>query len=169
MEVRGKSCIPAKGNFILASNHLSNLDPPVLAVACPRRLAFAAKKELFFNRFLSGYFKAVGAVPVERKKAGVQTVRKLIKVIRSGPLLIFPEGTRGAGLERAYAGAGFLCQKAKVPVIAAKLSGTDKVKLKPNFFSSKEKIKIIFKLANIGNCTTPEEVTQKIIETIKNC
>jgi len=47
MEVRGRSHIPRRGGFLLASNHVSYLDPPLLGAACSRRLSFMAQVKLF--------------------------------------------------------------------------------------------------------------------------
>lgn len=167
LEVKGKDCIPDKKNFILASNHLSNLDPPILASVCPRRVNFAAKKELFIKPF-DLYLKGVGAIPVERKKISIQTLRNLIKVLRRGSLLIFPEGSRGAGLEKARAGVGFIYKKSQVPVIAAKISGTDKIFVPGRSFPKRVKIKVIFRrVEGLDSFQSSQDLTAKITETIE--
>lgn len=169
LEVKGKNCIPNKGSFILASNHLSNLDPPLLASVCPRRLAFAAKKELFRSKVFALYLNLVGAVPIERKKTSIQTMRLLLGSLKVRPLLIFPEGTRRAGLENIQAGAGFLYKKSKVPVIAAKISGTDKFLSQGNSFFKKTRLEVVFKaVEGLNSSQSAQESAIKIAEAIKN-
>lgn len=169
LEVIGRECIPAKGSFILASNHLSNLDPPLLSSACPRQLAIVAKKELFKTKIFSFYFKNVGTIPVERGKITIQTMRALLKALEKKPILIFPEGSRGAGLSKAQKGAGFLCKKAKVPVVVARIFGIDQILPSGKTFPRRKKVKLVFKLVeNIDFSEKSGQINKKIIDTIEN-
>jgi 1-acyl-sn-glycerol-3-phosphate acyltransferase len=169
LKVVGRGCIPKKGSFILASNHLSNLDPPLLSSACPRQLAIIAKKELFKTKISSFYFKRVGTIPIERGKITIQAMKTLVKILEKKPILIFPEGSRGVGLKNAQKGAGFLCKKAKVPVIAAKIIGTDQILPPGKVFPKRKKVKLTFKLVeNINFSEKSDKINQKIINTIEN-
>ncbi|MFO8053386.1 MAG: lysophospholipid acyltransferase family protein [Candidatus Omnitrophota bacterium] len=169
LEVVGRECIPNKGSFILASNHLSNLDPPLLSSACPRQLAIVAKKELFNNKIASFYFKRVGTIPIGRGAITAGTMRILIKTLAKKPMLIFPEGSRGAGLENAQKGAGFLCKKAKAPVIAARIFGTDQILPPGKTFPKRKKVKLVFKpVENIDFSEKSDKINEKIVEAIKN-
>ncbi len=168
LEVEGRDCVPKEGSFILASNHLSNLDPPLLASVCPRQISFVAKKELFKNIFFKFYLKAVGAVPVERKKISIKTMRSLINTLKVKPLLVFPEGSRGVGLNQVYSGIGFLCRKGNVPVIAAKISGTDKILPPGKAFPKREKVKVVFDpVEGIDYSQSPKEITARVVQVIK--
>jgi 1-acyl-sn-glycerol-3-phosphate acyltransferase len=169
LEVIGRECIPEKGSFILASNHLSNLDPPLLSSACPRQLAIVAKKELFSNKIASFYFKKVGTIPVERGKITTKTMRMLIETLDKKPILIFPEGSRGAGLEKTQKGAGFLCRMAKVPVIAAKIIGTGQILPPGKIFPKRKNVRLVFKpVENIDFSEKSAQINKRIVETIKN-
>jgi len=157
IEVRGRENVPKKGPFILAGNHLSNLDPPLLAALSPRKVSFLAKEELFKNKIVGLYFRSVGLLPLN------------LKVLKSKPLAIFPQGTRGVSLEAANNGVGFLCKKAKVPVIAARVYGTGKeAPEKVNFFN-KGKIRVIFaRVDTIEEGDSYEDITQKVMDKIKS-
>lgn len=169
LEVIGRDCIPEKGNFILASNHLSNLDPPLLSSACPRQLAIVAKKELFKTKISSFYFKKVGTVPIERGKITIQTMKTLVKTLEKKPILIFPEGSRGVGLKKAQKGAGFLCKKSKAPVIAARIFGTDQIFPAGKILPKRKKVKLVFKpVKNIDFSKKSSEINKIIINTIEN-
>ncbi|MCF7895225.1 MAG: 1-acyl-sn-glycerol-3-phosphate acyltransferase [Candidatus Omnitrophica bacterium] len=169
LEVVGRECIPKKGSFLLVSNHLSNLDPPLLSSACPRQLAIVAKKELFNNKIASFYFKKVGTIPIGRGSITTGTMKILIKILTKKPILIFPEGSRGAGLENAQKGAGFLCRMAKVPAIAAKIIGTDQILPPGKTFPKRKKVKLIFRpVKNIDFSKKADQINKKIVEAIKN-
>lgn len=132
--VHGWENVPATGSFIVASNHLSNLDPVIYGSMFPHRMSFVAKDSLFHNRFLGELLICLGAFPIKRGQADVGALRESIKRIQSGsPLLIFPEGGRaGAGGARksdgqAYAGIGFLAARTGVPIIPVRIFGSDRV------------------------------------------
>src|SRR5471030_135232 len=86
--------IPRQGGFILASNHISNLDPVVLGICSVRRLNFMAKIELFHG--LLGFFLTnLGAFPVKRGEADFGAMKEALKRLKKGHgVLIFVEGTR---------------------------------------------------------------------------
>ncbi len=171
LEVEGKEAIPKKGSFIIASNHLSNLDPPLLAAISPRKVGFVAKEELFEKKIPALYFKDVGAIPVKRGKGDIRAMRLVLKTLESKPLIIFPQGTRGANFDVANSGIGFLCRKAGIPVVAARIYRTDKASLrKTNLFPrTRSKIRVIFALVdNIDDNDSYEDITQKVMDKIKS-
>jgi 1-acyl-sn-glycerol-3-phosphate acyltransferase len=168
-KVNGVDCVPAKGPFILASNHLSNFDPPILAVACPRRVCFLAKRELFSNRLFSFYLNSVGAIPLKRGKSDIRAMRKSLSILKSKPLLVFPQGTRRQDFSDIGPGVGFLCKKAGVPVVAARVRGTDVVLPRGAKRPQKAKIEVNFaRVEEININDTYEQIVAKIIEKIKS-
>ena len=129
IRVRGAVHVPRKGGFIVASNHLSNLDPVVVGIACPRSLNFMAKEELFRPALARLILSNVKAFPVRRGAADIGSIREAMRrVKKGGGLLLFPEGTRGGLISVAapQPGVGMLAQKLGVPVIPAWITGTDK-------------------------------------------
>jgi 1-acyl-sn-glycerol-3-phosphate acyltransferase len=129
IKVFGKNYIPKKGGFILASNHVSYLDPVVLGVACPRRLNFMARDDLFCNPLSVWLLSRVGAFPVKKNSADPSAIKEAMRRLKHAePLLLFPEGSRsfeGMSLE-PEPGIGFLGAKLNVPVIPVFIRGTDK-------------------------------------------
>ena len=129
IRARGSAHIPGSGGFIVAANHLSNLDPVVLGIASPRSLNFMAKEELFRPVVARFILSNVKAFPVRRGAGDISSVREAMRrVKKGGGLLLFPEGTRG-GMDsgaKAQAGVGMLALKLGVPVIPAWIAGTDK-------------------------------------------
>jgi 1-acyl-sn-glycerol-3-phosphate acyltransferase len=127
----GVGNVPRAGGLMLAANHVSVLDPPVIGAAAPRPLHFMAKAELFRVPLLGGLVRRLNAYPVEREGADATALRHALLLLRRGEaLLVFPEGTRGtegAPLGRGRAGAGMLAALAEVPVVPVYVEGTGRV------------------------------------------
>ena len=136
----GKENIPESGGYIVACNHRSNWDPPLLAEAFPRQVFFMAKEELFRIPVLGQILRWVGAFGVERGAGDFSALDHAVKLIEQGGLLgIFPEGTRSKDGKplRPKSGMAMIARQAKAGVIpcAVVMDG-------PVHFRSKVKIKI---------------------------
>jgi 1-acyl-sn-glycerol-3-phosphate acyltransferase len=135
LRARGRENLPATGGYVLACNHLSNLDPwPVGLPLWPRRwLRFMAKAELYWwpaTVVLNG----AGAFPVHRGLADVEAVETAVRLAREGNVVVmFPEGTRRSkGLVKRHrarprSGAARIALSAGVPLVPAAVAGTDRL------------------------------------------
>ena len=126
-KIYGHEHIPRHGGFILACNHVSNLDPVVMGVSALRRINFMAKIELFQQQPLGFILKKLGAFPIKRGEADFGALKETVKRLKQGkPVLVFVEGTRRVGNAepQAQPGVGFLAVKACVPVIPVRVDGT---------------------------------------------
>lgn len=97
IEVVGKENIPRGHAHVIASNHLSDLDPVYIleAVFSWKRYTILAKQELFKNPLIGWFLSCMGAMPIDRGKGDMGTVNKVTDECKNGtPILIFPEGTR---------------------------------------------------------------------------
>ena len=97
IEVVGKENIPHGRAHVIASNHLSDLDPVYIleAVFSWKRYTILAKQELFKNPLAGWFLRCMGAVSIERGKGDTTTVEKLTNECKNGTgIMIFPEGTR---------------------------------------------------------------------------
>ncbi|MCD6583154.1 MAG: 1-acyl-sn-glycerol-3-phosphate acyltransferase [Candidatus Omnitrophica bacterium] len=168
IEVEGKDKVPKEGGFILASNHLSFLDPVVLGLASPRRLYFLARNDLFTNKLFSSFIKKLGAVPLKREKPDITAMRIALKIIKNNcPLVIFPQGTRGQ-LMRSKPGVGFLFKRTHVPIITAKIYGTDRALPKGARMIRFKKIKVFFdRIDNLEEEDDYRKISLKVLEKIK--
>lgn len=116
----GLENIPKTGAIIVASNHLSYIDPPIIGSTVNREVHFFAKSELFNIPGLSWFIKRLNAIPVRR---GVYDPHALSFVERAlgggGGLLMFPEGTRGDGetFLKPKAGVGMLAHRNKAAIV----------------------------------------------------
>jgi 1-acyl-sn-glycerol-3-phosphate acyltransferase len=124
--------VPVHGAVIVASNHVSLVDPPVVGAAIPREMHFLAKKELFTNRLLARIVKAYNTVPVKRGSVDRIALRRIAELLREGhAVLLFPEGTRGPGdvLLRGKPGVGKLAMEAQVPIVPAYICASNHLRL----------------------------------------
>ncbi len=113
--VEGKENIPKDKNFIVVSNHTSNLDPPLLGVAAATPLTYMAKEELFKNKLFGALIRKLGAFPISRESGDIGAVKTALRLLRDGhKMVIFPEGgrskTRGM-LRKGKSGAALLAAK----------------------------------------------------------
>ncbi|HWN80502.1 MAG TPA: lysophospholipid acyltransferase family protein, partial [Candidatus Udaeobacter sp.] len=123
----GVEHLPAKGGFIVASNHVSWADPPLLGAASSRRLGYLAKVELFQPPVLRQLIAALGAVPIRRQSLDRRALDTTKKVLTAGlGLVLFPEGTRSRSgqLGPGKPGVSMLAAEAGVPVVPAYIHGT---------------------------------------------
>ena len=143
LEVHGKENIPEGNDYIIAGNHLSTLDPPLLAAIMPRNVAFMAKKELFDFWLLRIFLNWLGAFAVNREKLGPSTI-KTVKAIKDSKWVfgIFPQGTREepgtiSGVTKGFAN---IARLTKCDILPVGIVGTNEVKRLP--FSGKIIVKI---------------------------
>ena len=161
--------IPRQGSFILASNHVSNLDPVLLGICSVRRLNFMAKIELF--KGLLGFFLTrLGAFAVKRGESDFGAMREALRRLKEGRvILIFVEGTRRIGNEpsKAQAGVGFLAIKSGVPIVPVYVQGTDKVMAPGTKFFKRGPVFATFgKPFSVSDAPTYEEASQRILDQI---
>jgi len=126
--------VPHEGPLILASNHASNLDGPVvgswLIPAMGRRIHWMGKKEMF-DWPVIGWLAANGGIhPVDRSKADVEAFRLAIRILaEGGALFVFPEGTRSptGALQAARDGGAVLALRSGAPVVPIGIAGSQRV------------------------------------------
>ncbi len=127
----GVENIPKEGAVIIASNHISYCDPPLVAVSCPREVHFMAKKELFSIPVLGFLIWRLNAFPIHRQGVDRQALEKGIEVLKSGrALLVFPEGTRSRKKGEFLPpkpGVGVLAKEAGAPIVPAYISRSDEL------------------------------------------
>ncbi|MDR2779736.1 MAG: 1-acyl-sn-glycerol-3-phosphate acyltransferase [Synergistaceae bacterium] len=129
LEVRGLGNIPKNTTMIVASNHASYIDPPLIGCVFPGMLRYLAKESLFRVPLLGFFIRALGAVPVKREdsqRAGA-VMKSLLFMLKNGDsVLLFPEGSRSPDgrIKPLEAGVAYLSVKAGVPVLPVYVSGS---------------------------------------------
>lgn len=127
-EVKGKENVPLEGGVLVAANHISYLDPPLVGSLLPRRATFMARDGLF-NIPVLGWIIKGAAFPVDREKTRPSTIKETVRRLKSGELIvIFPEGRRNESgeLMEAKRGVGMIGSLSRVPVVPALIVGSDK-------------------------------------------
>nr|WP_312576259.1 lysophospholipid acyltransferase family protein [Sedimentibacter sp.] len=130
------------GKYIICANHISMLDPVMLAVSSRRNICFMGKKELFENRFLGYIFGKLGAFPVDRSGVSLSAIKNSLSVLNRNEVLgIFPEGTRVKEYdeENAKPGIAMIANKANSKIIPVYISGQYKFRGKIDVYFGKEK------------------------------
>ena len=143
LEVIGKENIPVNADYIVASNHLSTLDPPLMCAILNRPIAYMAKKELFENIFMRWWLNWLGAFAVDRESLSVSTIRTVLTVSKTDWVFgIFPQGTRQAPgvISNVTKGFASLAKTTKCGILPIGITGTQEAKYMP--FSGKITVKI---------------------------
>lgn len=119
--------VPRHGPVILASNHASFLDPPLVGSAAPREINYLARETLFRFPGIGWLLRSVNAVPVDREGGGAAGLRAILdRLLGGGAIILFPEGTRtrNGDLQAAKSGIGLTVIKSNAPVVPVRVFGT---------------------------------------------
>ncbi|MGE6752247.1 lysophospholipid acyltransferase family protein [Rossellomorea sp. NPDC071047] len=126
IEVKGLEHFPEEGGVLLCTNHIDNLDPPVVGISAPRPVSFMAKEELFSVPVLGKLLPDLRAFPVKRGMSDREALRKGLQVLKQGDVLgLFPEGTRSktGKIGKGLAGAGFFALRSDAYVVPCAIIG----------------------------------------------
>ncbi len=119
--------VPLEGPVILASNHASFIDPPLIGSALPRPVNYLARESLFRYPLVGTVLRSWNAVPVDRDGGGAAGLRAILdRLLKGGAILLFPEGTRtkDGELQSARSGIGLTVIKSGAPVVPVRVFGT---------------------------------------------
>lgn len=143
LEVHGIENVPKTNDYIVAPNHLSTLDPPMVASVLPRPVAYMAKKELFKNPFMRWWLNWLGSFAVDRENLSVSTIKTVLTIKKTDWVFgIFPQGTRQepGTISNITKGFAALAKSTKCGILPVGLVGSHEAKRLP--FSGKIVIKI---------------------------
>ncbi|MCA9420599.1 MAG: 1-acyl-sn-glycerol-3-phosphate acyltransferase, partial [Nitrospira sp.] len=123
----GGQHFPKTGGVIVAANHASYFDIPLLGCAIPRRVFFLGRSNLFPNRYLNSALQRLGWIPLKTHRLDRKAFRHALSHLQAGePVVIFPEGTRteDGSLQIGKPGLGYLVAESQCQVIPVYISGT---------------------------------------------
>ena len=173
MTVKGKENLPKNGPYILAPNHVHNIDPFPLSAAVNKPITFLMAEDQSPLRWYEGWApRSYGALMINRKKIQPSTIKAMHKQIKKKEIIcIFPEGTAlGSGLKKGKNGTAFFATRHEVPIVPVAISGTEKVL--PNLKKLKRtKITIEFGsplFAKKENLKNLSNLTKKLMQEIKD-
>ncbi|HEX9060911.1 MAG TPA: lysophospholipid acyltransferase family protein [Clostridia bacterium] len=127
----GISNIPEKGAAVMCPNHIAELDMCFIGFKIKRLIRWMAKEELFKVPLFGKLLRYLGAFPIKRGKADVESIRTALGLLSEGHIVgVFPEGTRTARAGnnvKVKRGAVLLALKAGVPVIPVAINASYKL------------------------------------------
>src|SRR5699024_7254637 len=120
--VIGEERIPDSGPVLICSNHMSEFDPPLVAISTKREMSFFAKSELFKIPLLGNLIGRLNAIPVDRGKGDRQALKKSVEAMKDDTMLLLsPKGsqTKDRKLQYLHQGARIMAVKGGAKVVPA--------------------------------------------------
>jgi 1-acyl-sn-glycerol-3-phosphate acyltransferase len=130
-DVEGRENVPRSGPLIIVSNHLNNIDPPLVGASVPRTVHFMAKQELFEKHWVRTIVQAYGAFKVRRGQLDRQSMRQALDKLRDGMVVgMFPEGKRSFNqqLQSPQPGAALIAARSGALILPVGISGSEQMK-----------------------------------------
>ena len=128
LKIEGFDNVPKTGSVVLASNHFSHLDPPLIGIHTGRYVRFMAVDELYGkSRIFDTIMTFMGAIPLDRDGYPVRAMREAIEHLDGGNIVgLFPEGRRVErwGVDDPKKGAAWLAWMTGAPLIPVAIHGT---------------------------------------------
>lgn len=153
----GLQNVPKTGGLIVASNHASYLDPPVIGSVCRMRtIHFMARDTLFKNPVLGFILRKSGVIPLDRERGDLKAMKTAIQLLQGGgAVALFPEGTRSldGNLQEPKPGVGFLVAKGNAPVVPVYIHGSFDAWSKHSGGLKRKPVSVVF-----GPLITGEEI-----------
>lgn len=115
------------GGALLAANHASYLDPPIVTISSPREVHFLARKSLFRWKFFSLFITALNSHPISGSGRDAASFKTVMALIEAGQyVLLFPEGYRSAdgALQPIKSGVSLLALRCSCPIVPVYIHGT---------------------------------------------
>jgi len=125
--VFGAENVPLTGGVIIASNHASFLDPPLVGCGLKRDINYLARESLFRFPGIGALLRSWNAVPVDRDGGGAKGLKTILdRLLKGAGIILFPEGTRtkDGKLQPARSGIGLTVIKSAAPVVPVRVFGT---------------------------------------------
>jgi 1-acyl-sn-glycerol-3-phosphate acyltransferase len=177
--IEGETNIPTNGPVIVASNHVSYLDPLTMAWVADRRgrrIRFLAKAELFRKPGLGPLLRAAHQIPVYRGRAdSADALSAAVVALRKGECVaVFPEGTISLDLEpmRGKSGTARLAQASGVAVVPVGLWGTHRMMMKgrkPHWAWGVAQVAVVGAPVHIAEGEHVKDATRRVMDAITEC
>jgi 1-acyl-sn-glycerol-3-phosphate acyltransferase len=171
--------VPLTGGVILASNHASFLDPPLVGSGLHRDINYLARESLFRFPGIGALLRSWNSVPVDRDGGGAAGLKAILeRLLAGGGIILFPEGTRTTDgqLQKARSGIGLTVIKSNAVVIPVRVFGTFEAYGKNHKFPRPKKVAVKYgepmrfeKLrAEAKDCSKPrlKEIYQEVADEI---
>ena len=127
VKIIGQENIPYGKPYVVAMNHVSIFDPPLIGAFWPEMLEIIGASDVFVKPGQGEILKLYGVIPVRRGEYDRALLKRIVSIIKTGyPFLIAPEGGRShvTAMRRAQPGIAYIVEETDVPVVPAGLVGT---------------------------------------------
>jgi 1-acyl-sn-glycerol-3-phosphate acyltransferase len=146
LEIEGLEHVPDKGPYLLVSNHLHWLDPPLFAVACPHRPYVFAAEKWETHWLLGPFLRSFDTIFVNRGEVDRKALRKALAILEGGGILgLAPEGTRSktGAMQRGRSGAAYMAYRTRAELLPVVATGQEK--LFPSLWRLRRaKVRVVF-------------------------
>ena len=125
-DVLGTENIPPTGPFLIAANHASHLDPPLVGCQVARQMRFFARRTLWSHPVAGWWLDRTETIAVDRDSGDVGAIKRVLQALQENrAVVLFPEGTRSPDgrFQRPKAGVGLLACKTGAPVVPCRVFG----------------------------------------------
>ena len=146
----GMENVPRTGGVLVVSNHVSYLDPGIIAAMPPRQFAFLADSGLWTFKPFGWTITRLNAFPVRQGKGDVGAMKQTIALLNAGwALTVFPEGMRSTTgkMEKVQAGAALIIRRTNVPVVPAYIWGAYEAWPRTQLLPKRGHVKVIYRPA----------------------
>ena len=173
IRITGSENVPRTGPVLVVSNHLSYTDPVVLGVACPRRIHYLAKSELFgHSRLFERLIRVLGAVPIRREGSAANAIRRATELLSGGKVVgMFPEGgimTPGD----LKGGVALVASRSDAPIVPVYLSGTRGMYEPEAYLLRARRVRVEvgkpFRARELGDPSNREEFARRLLARIRS-
>lgn len=126
----GVGRIPSEGPVLVVSNHQSHFDPPLIGMACPRRMNYLARETLFRFAPFRWLIQSLDAIPIDREGLGLNGIKESLRRLKRGEMVvIFPEGTRtpDGNIQPFRPGFTTLAVRARAAILPVAIDGAFQV------------------------------------------
>jgi len=127
VKMTGRENVPFGTPYVIAMNHISIFDPPLLGAFWPEQPEIIGAADVFEKKGQGPILRLYGVIPVHRGDYDRSLLEMVLVVLQSGrPLMMAPEGGRShsLGMRRAKPGIGYIIEHARVPIVPAGILGT---------------------------------------------